>query len=55
MKEAFKAEKEFFSTHPVDRKLPPGVVGTDVLIQKLTKIFFSMIREHLPTIIKTIN
>lgn len=55
MKDAFKAEKEFFNTHPVYRKLPPGIVGTDVLIQKLTKIFFRMIREHLPTIIKAIN
>jgi replication fork clamp-binding protein CrfC len=37
MKDALKAEKEFFSTHPVYKTLPPGVVGTDVLIQKLTK------------------
>ena len=55
MKDALRAEKEFFGTHPVYRKMPPGVVGTDVLIQKLTKIFFRMIREHLPTIIKAIN
>lgn len=55
MKEAIKAEKEFFSSHPVYRKLPPGSCGTEVLIQKLTKIFFRLTREHLPTIIKAIN
>ncbi len=55
MKDALKAEKEFFNTHPVYRKLPPSAWGTDVLIQKLTKIFFRMTREHLPTIIKAIN
>jgi hypothetical protein len=55
IKDAFKSEKDFFNNHPVYKKLPPGLVGTDVLIQKLTKIFFRMIREHLPTIIKAIN
>jgi hypothetical protein len=55
IKDAFKAEKDFFSNHPVYKKLPPGLVGTEVLIQKLTKIFFRMIREHLPNIIKAIN
>ncbi len=55
LKEALKQEKDFFNNHPVYRKLPPGTVGTDVLIQKLTKIFFRMIRDSLPTIIKAIN
>ena len=55
MAEAFKKEKEFFSTHPVYKKMSPGYTGTDVLIKKLTKVFFRVIREHLPNIIRAIN
>ena len=55
MKEAIRKEKDFFNNHPVYKKLPPGYVGVDVLIQKLTKILFKKIREHLPVIIKEIN
>jgi hypothetical protein len=55
MKEALAKENEFFSMHPVYRKLPPGYVGTDILIQKLTKLLFKKIREILPTVIKEIN
>ena len=55
MAEAFKKEKEFFSTHPVYKKMSPGYTGTDVLIKKLTKVFFRVSREHLPNIIRAIN
>ena len=55
MAEAFKKEKEFFSSHPVYKKMSPGYTGTDVLIKKLTKVFFRVIREHLPNIIRAIN
>lgn len=55
MELAFKKEKEFFVTHPIYKKMPPGYWGTDVLIQKLTKILFKVIKKHLPTIIKAIN
>ena len=55
MKEATRKEKDFFNNHPVYKKLPPGYVGTDVLISKLTKILFKKIRECLPLIIKEIN
>ena len=55
MQEAFRKEKEFFLNHPVYKRMGPGYYGTDVLIQKLTKILFKVIREHLPTIIKAIN
>lgn len=55
MKQALQKEKDFFSNHHVYKRLPPGTVGTDVLIQKVTKILFRMIREHLPSIIKAIN
>ena len=55
MQEAFKKEKNFFLNHPVYKRMGPGYYGTDVLIQKLTKILFRVIREHLPHIIKSIN
>ena len=55
MAEAFRKEKEFFSTHPVYKKMSPGYTGTDILIKKLTKVFFRVIREHLPNIIRAIN
>ena len=55
MSEMVKKEKEFFRTHPVYKNMPQGYLGTDVLIQKLTKIYFKIIRENLPRIIKAIN
>ena len=55
MKEAFKKEKQFFESHPVYKNMAPGYYGTNVLIQKLTKILFRIIRQHLPNIIKSIN
>lgn len=55
MKVALEKEREFFNNHPIYKRMPPGYCGSDVLIQKLTKIFFRMIREHLPNIIKAIN
>ncbi len=55
MSEMVKKEKEFFRTHPVYKNMPQGYLGTDILIQKLTKIYFKIIRENLPRIIKAIN
>ena len=55
MSEMVKKEKEFFRSHPVYKNMPQGYLGTDVLIQKLTKIYFKIIRENLPRIIKAIN
>ena len=55
MAETSKKEKEFFKSHPVYNILPSGHLGTDVLINKLTKIYFRIIRENLPRIIKAIN
>ena len=54
MAETSRKEREFFKSHPV-YNLPPGLLGTDVLINKLTKIYFRIIRENLPRIIKSIN
>ena len=55
MAAAVKKEKDFFYNHPVYKRMPPGYYGTDVLIQKLTKVLFKVIRENLPKIIKSIN
>ena len=55
MEEMQKREKEFFKNHPIYKHLPPSCFGNDVLIQKLTKILFRIIRENLPGIIKSIN
>ena len=55
MEETSKKEREFFKSHPAYKSLPSGLLGTDVLINKLTKIYFRIIRENLPRIIKAIN
>ena len=55
MAETSRKEREFFKSHPVYKNLPAGHLGTDVLINKLTKIYFRIIRENLPRIIKAIN
>ena len=55
MAETAKKEREFFKSHPAYKNLPSGHLGTDVLINKLTKIYFRIIRENLPRIIKAIN
>ena len=55
MEQMQKNEKEFFKNHPIYKHLPPSCFGNDVLIQKLTKILFRIIRENLPGIIKSIN
>ena len=55
MEETSRKEREFFKSHSVYKHLPPGHLGTDVLINKLTKIYFRIIRENLPRIIKSIN
>lgn len=55
VKEALAEEKAWFENHRVYSKLPPGLVGTPVLIDKLTQILFKHIRRFLPEIKKEIN
>ena len=55
MEETQKNERDFFKNHPIYKHLPQSCFGNDVLIQKLTKILFRIIRENLPGIIKNIN
>ena len=50
MAESSRKEREFFKSHPVYKNLPAGHLGTEVLINKLTKIYFKIIRENLPRI-----
>lgn len=47
-----KEEKDWFDSHRVYGKLPPGLVGTPVLIDKLTQVLFKHIRRFLPEIKK---
>ena len=55
MEETQKKERDFFKNHPVYKHLPQSCFGNDVLIKKLTKILFRIIRDNLPGIIKSIN
>lgn len=55
VKSAIQDEKDWFENHRVYGKLPPGLVGTPVLIDKLTQVLFRHIRRFLPDIKKEIN
>ena len=54
VKQALEKEREYFETHSVYSKLPPGLCGTDALVSKLTKVLYQHIREYLPRIHKEI-
>ena len=49
---ALREEREFFSRHEVYSSLPPGLLGTEALTQKLTKVLFTHNKNFLPEIIK---
>jgi len=51
---ALKIEKEYFANDPVYSTLPPGIVGTEALTTKLSKVLFGHIRATLPEISKEI-
>jgi len=53
--DALHEEKSWFDEHRLYSKLEPGLVGTPVLIDKLTKILFRHIRRFLPEIKKEIH
>jgi dynamin 1-like protein len=55
VKDAIDDEKTYFETHRLYSKLPPGLVGTGVLIEKLTKVLFKHIRRFLPEIKREIG
>ncbi|XP_055388990.1 uncharacterized protein LOC129618211 [Condylostylus longicornis] len=55
IEEALKSEKDFFSSHPVYRSLAPHMLGTQSLVEKLTRVLFRHIRTYLPEIKREIG
>lgn len=45
----------FFASHPIYSTMPPGMMGCDILINKLTKILFTHIKHNLPAIVEDIR
>ena len=54
VKKGLEAEKSYFASHSVYSTMPSGHVGTDSLVQKLTKIFYEHIKSYMPEIYKEI-
>jgi len=55
VKAALKEEREWFENHPIYSTMNQGLLGTDVLTQKCTKIMFTHIKSHLPDIMREIK
>lgn len=55
VRDAIEREKLYFATHPVYSTMPPNILGTDVLSQKLSKVMFTHIKHNLPEITKEIR
>jgi hypothetical protein len=55
VRDAIEREKLFFATHPLYSSMPPGLLGTEVLVSKLTKVMFTHIKHNLPEIAKEIK
>ena len=54
VEQALKEEKDYFAAHETYSTMPPGYLGTDVLVEKLTKIMFTHIKRFLPDILKEV-
>lgn len=48
VKDALNAEARYFSEHPVYSSLPTDSVGTTSLVDKLTNVLYTLIKESLP-------
>ena len=48
-------EKEFFKSHSAYNDLSSELLGTEALINKLTKLYFKMVKENCPIIVNEIN
>ena len=48
-------EKEFFKVHPAYNNLPSELLGIDALINKITKLYFRMVRKNCPIIVHAIK
>ena len=55
VKEAKEKENSYFQSHPVYSTMPPGLLGCDVLTNKLSRILFTHIKHNLPEIINEIR
>jgi len=55
MEEITKKEKEFFETHSTYKNMHHDFFGKEILINKLTAIYFEIITKNMPKIIKSIN
>ena len=55
MTETKKKEIEFFKSHPAYNNLPSELLGIDSLIDKLTQLYFKMMKENCPNIDKILN
>ena len=55
MTETKKKEIEFFKSHSAYNNLPSELLGIDSLINKLTQLYFKMVKINCPNINKTIN
>ena len=53
--EAKIKEKEFFKSHSAYNDLSSELLGTEALINKLTKLYFKMVKENCPIIVNEIN
>lgn len=55
VKDSIEREKLYFATHPVYSTMPPSMMGTEILTQKLSKVLFTHIKHNLPEITKEIK
>ena len=55
VKEAKDKEQSYFQSHPVYSTMPQGLLGCDVLTNKLSRILFTHIKHNLPEIINEIR
>ena len=55
MEEISKKEKNYFLSHPIYKNMYPDYFGKEILINKLTTIYFEIITKNMPKIIKSIN
>lgn len=50
VRDALREENKYFSEHLVYSTLPADCVGTQSLVNKLTEVLYSLIKENLPVI-----
>ena len=55
VEESLEKEKKFFKTHHIYKIMTSEYFGTNNLINKLSKIYFNIIKESMPKIINSIN